>query len=319
MDDTEIGLSILIVNWNGAEFLPNCLQSIVDNPPSIDFEIVVIDNGSDDGSLEWLQSCNAEHFLVGTSFTLIETGQNLGFGKANNLGVRSTSSKYVFFLNPDTVVRPNSIDALLKTLKSASEIGACVPKLLHADGSLQPSVWAKPTPLSILFENIFYRVVPARLLKNWLYGPFWDYSEKSAVPLICAAALMMSREVIDAIGGAFDEDFHMYGEDFELAVRITDSGRKLYFVPEAEIHHLFGQSSAQRWTSFEKRKTMERGQIMFERKRLPSYLFLSNLMARSLVYGIYAFRNIANKKEFRNYKSLVKLNLQTTKHFFFGP
>jgi hypothetical protein len=82
---------------------------------------------------------------------------------------------------------------------------------------------------------------------------------------------------------------------------------------------LFGQSSAQRWTSFEKRKTMERGQIMFERKRLPSYLFLSNLMARSLVYGIYAFRNIANKKEFRNYKSLVKLNLQTTKHFFFGP
>src|SRR5690349_11673042 len=99
-------LSIVIVNWNGRNFLPDCLQSIAQNPPSCTFEIVVVDNASADGSVEWMKSDEARGMLGEASFRLIESADNLGFGRANNLAFAQTESKYVFVLNPDCVVPP---------------------------------------------------------------------------------------------------------------------------------------------------------------------------------------------------------------------
>src|SRR5215211_4756675 len=132
-------LTIIIVNWNGIKFLPACLKSIVENPGSLLFEIVVVDNASSDGSAEWLRSDECAQLVGDTRFKLIETGENLGFGRANNVAIERTDSQFVFLLNPDTVVRPNAIDRLVDALKTTPDAGAAAPKLLNEDGSLQPS------------------------------------------------------------------------------------------------------------------------------------------------------------------------------------
>ena len=308
-------LSIIIVNWNGESFLPNCLKSIAENPPSVPYEVLLIDNASSDGSVKWLKSEEAKEILSNTNFKLIESNENLGFGRANNLIIKQTKAPYVFLLNPDTIVRAKAIDRLLESLKAEEKIGVTVPKLLHADGSLQPSVWASPNPVTILCETLFYRVLPKAVYKNWLYGPHWDYAEKRAVPIVCAAAMMVKRTVIDKVG-AFDEDFHMYGEDLEWAKRITNNGWDLVFVPESEIHHLYGQSSAQRWTSIEKQVTMGKAFILFQKKSLPAWLFFSNILTAIFVGNVYLLVNIFNKVEFTRYRNLLNVQFVALKDFF---
>ncbi len=310
-------LTIIIVNWNGEKFLPDCLRSIAKNPPGISYEVILIDNASSDGSVAWLKSDEAKDIVSTMNFKLIESDENLGFGRANNIIIEQTQTPFVFLLNPDTIVRPGAIDGLLEALRADEKIGVTVPRLLHADGSLQPSVWASPNPLTLLCENIFYRVLPKSFYKNWLYGPHWDYAEKRSVPLVCAAAMMIRRSVIDKVG-AFDEDFHMYGEDLELAKRIVNNGWDLYFVPESEIHHLYGQSSMQRWTSVEKQVTMVKAFILFQKKSLPTLLVFLNVISMMFVYLIYLFANILQKDEFARYRKLVNLQIKTLRSFLNG-
>src|SRR6187551_3074085 len=140
-------LTIIIVNWNGIKFLPACLKSIVDAHISLPFEIVVVDNDSSDGSAEWLKSDECSRLIGGARFTLIETGENLGFGRANNIAIERSDSEFIFLLNPDTVLRPNAIDLLIDVLKTTPHAGATAPRLLNEDGSLQPSTsYSLPTP-----------------------------------------------------------------------------------------------------------------------------------------------------------------------------
>jgi len=305
----DVMLTIIIVNWNGIDFLPNCLRSIVENPPSMSFEVIVVDNDSTDGSADWLRSQSTKSSFESINLKLIESGANLGFGRANNLAMKRTEGRVIFLLNPDTIVRKGAIDQLYFRLISSTKIGVTVPKLLHADGTLQPSVWPSPTPLTILSETILFRILPRRFYKGWLYGPHWDYSEERTVPIICAAAMMLKREVFDQVGG-FDEDFHMYAEDLEYGMRISKMGWELRFTPNSEIHHLSGQSSAQRWTAVEKQVTIEKGYILFQKKSLPTWLWPLNLCARIVVFSLYLLHNIANRSEFDRYRKLIAANLK---------
>lgn len=241
-------LSIIIINWNGIRFLPDCLKSIADNPPNVPYEVVVVDNASTDESVEWLKSDEPHDLFGKTPFTLIESADNLGFGLGNNLAIDKCSSPSLLLLNPDTLIHPRAIDNLLEALTLEEQIGIVGPRLLNADGSLQPSVWAHPPTATKFFVEAMrlHVLLPKGLKGKWLAARHWPHDERRFVTVLSGAAMMVNRKMIDRIG-AFDPKFHMYGEDGEWCLRANKAGWKVLFDPSAEIIHLGGQSAVQRW------------------------------------------------------------------------
>ena len=141
-------LSIIIVNWNTKELLLDCLDSIVKSKPKTKYEIIVVDNGSTDGSVTAFQRL---HFPA-SNFHLIKNHSNLGFAKANNQGISKARGKYILLLNSDTKVKTGSIDKLLTFAKAKGNAGVVVPKLLNSDGSVQGSVFRLPNRILAQFH-----------------------------------------------------------------------------------------------------------------------------------------------------------------------
>lgn len=310
-------LSIIIVNWNGRHFLSDCLKSIVENPSSTTYQIIIVDNASTDGSVKCLQSVEVKDLLKNITFRLIESKENLGFGRANNLAIEQTDTPYVFLLNPDTIVKPHAINNLLETLKSDSRIGAVAPKLLNMDGTLQYNVWGFPlTPLSLLVTGLkIHRLLPKKIVGNWLYSWHWNYSERKPVPIVSGAAIMAKRELINDVG-VFDPDFFMYGEDWEWCVRMNKNGWKTFFEPAAEIIHLGGLSSIQQWGKKGSRLKEEEAILLFQKKCLPRYLLFANLITRIFLITLYLMKYIFLRKETSMLVSLLKLHFNSLKLFF---
>src|SRR6266545_3206867 len=133
-------LSFIIVNWNGGELLKRCLESITLYPPSIPWDILVVDNASTDGSREWLRRLAGNARPTGNPVHVIENTVNVGFAKANNQAFDFTSSSLLFLLNADAELTPGACNTLLRTVESNARIGACGPRIINPDGSLQISV-----------------------------------------------------------------------------------------------------------------------------------------------------------------------------------
>src|SRR5262245_7492043 len=280
-------LSIIIVNWNGQGLLAKCLESIVQRPPAVPYEIVVVDNASTDGSVEWLRAAQSNGLLKGAGFRLIENTENFGFARANNIAFRQTSSRLVFLLNSDTEVREGAIDRLIETLKSNEKAGGCGPKLLNPDGSLQHSVYRNPpTAWEILVTGLrLYYLLPRRIRGALLLGPYWDHASRRKARMLSGAAILLRKEVIDSVGG-FDEEFHFYGEDIELCLRIVNSGWELIFEPEAQVVHHDGESALLRWGSEERHRRLVDGLVRCYRKSLPRFHFVANCLASCLVFSL---------------------------------
>ncbi len=129
-------LAIIIVNWNGGEFLRKCLDSLVQFPPTISHEVIVIDNASTDGSAQATRSYPGVRLILNT--------ENVGFGRANNQAFAATAAPLLFLLNSDAEVHEGTLDTLVATINESEKIGAVGPRLLNTDGTLQPSVWRNP-------------------------------------------------------------------------------------------------------------------------------------------------------------------------------
>jgi len=280
----SVELSIIIVNWNGRDLLAKCLESIVKRPPAVSYEIVVVDNASTDGSVEWLRAAQSNGLLKGAGFRLIENTENFGFARANNIAFRQTSSRLVFLLNSDTEVREGAIDRLIETLKSNEKAGGCGPKLLNPDGSLQHSVYRNPpTAWEILVTGLrLYYLLPRRIRGALLLGPYWDHASRRKARMLSGAAILLRKEVIDSVGG-FDEEFHFYGEDIELCLRIVNSGWELWFEPDAQIVHHGAASALLRWGSEEQLRVIVDGNMRSFKKSLPRPHFIANCLASCLV------------------------------------
>lgn len=307
---TELELSIIIVNWNGIDVLPTCLESIVKNPPSVPYEIVVVDNDSSDGSVGWINSSEAGRLLRGIEFRLIQSGENLGFGKANNLAISQGNAPFLFLLNPDTIVTKGAIDRLLETLKSHPGIGITAPRLF-TDGVVSASVTAlAASPVSILVEGLALdRILPRRITSTWLYRANWTYDERVAVPVVSGAAMMCKREMINETG-SFDPSLHMYAEDYELCVRVNRHGWRIMFEPEADVVHLGGKSSAQRWTDEERILVQESARMVYENKSFSRLRNIANGLARTGVLAIHGVRHRLNGRDSGLLRKLVVLYLR---------
>jgi GT2 family glycosyltransferase len=262
-------LSIIIVNWNGGDLLRRTVESVTAAPPSVGYEVVVVDNASSDDSLARLRA-GAGAAALGERLRVFENAENLGFGRANNQAFARTQAPLVLLLNPDTEVTAGSIDRLIRTLRSGARVGAAGPKLLNVDGSVQVSVWRNsPAAWEVLLTGLgLHKLMPRRMRGRLLLAEHFDYASRRAVGMLSGAAMLVRREVIEEVGG-FDERFHMYGEDNEWCLRIRRAGWQLVFEPEAVVMHHGGASSLKRWESLEKMRVQAEGYLLFLRRCLP--------------------------------------------------
>lgn len=208
-------VSAIIVNWNGKDVTAGCVQSLLDQDYP-DVEIIVSDNGSSDGSIDFLQ----ERFS--TSIRLIENDRNLGFGAAVNRGLAVAEGDYLVFLNNDLVLESKSIGELAALLESDDDIGAAVPKILY---------YEKRDTLNSFGVLINYTGIACPNKIDQTDDPDLDITETA-----CGGIFMFPRKVFETIGG-FDEDLFLYHEDHDLSWRIRIAGWKIMVTPRAVLYH----------------------------------------------------------------------------------
>ncbi len=231
-------LSIIIVSWNVKAELLECLRSIYANRPSETFEIILVDNASKDGTVEAARQQYPD-------ITLLANQQNKGFAAANNQGIKTAKGQYILLLNPDTIIHPGSLDKLLEFMDANPRAGACGPKLLNSDNTVQRSVRKYPTFRAMLYRHSVFKLLG--LFKNhyrqWRMKDF-AYEKQTNIEQLMGAALMVRAETIDQVG-LLDEDFFIYYEEVDWCRRINQAGWQVVFVPQAVITHLGGASSVQ--------------------------------------------------------------------------
>ncbi len=234
----SIDLSIVIVTWRSLDFLRACLASIHATTRDISYEIIVVDNASGDDSERVIR----EQF---PDVLFIASEHNLGFAKANNLGVRYSSGKTLLFLNPDTVLTDNVAAVMTESLQSDTSAGAAGARLLNSDGSLQTScVQAYPTILNQLLDcGLLRRLFPHSSIWG-MRALFQGGKQPCAVDAVSGACVMVKRDVFREVGG-FTESYQMYVEDIDLCYKITRHGYTVLYFPACEVVHHGGKSSAQ--------------------------------------------------------------------------
>jgi len=231
-------LSIIIITWNSEKFIEKCLKSIFDAKGSIDLEVIVIDNASQDTTTKII-----EKFKPGVR--LICNQANLGYAKANNQGIEVSKGDYVLLLNPDVELKENCLKLMLDFMENHKDIDTLGPQLLNPDGSIQPSCREFPD-FSILlweFSGLSFLFPKNRIFGRWRME-YFDFQSPREVDQPMGSCLLLRRKVIQKIG-AFDEQFPIFFNDVDLCYRIKNSGGKLYFLPEAKASHYKGGSTQQ--------------------------------------------------------------------------
>jgi len=275
-------LSIIIVSWNVKEYLEKCLESIFENPPQFDFEIIVVDNASTDKSSQMVKKKFPQ-------VKLIENKENLGFAKANNQGIRESPGKYILLLNPDTVVLPGAIDKLIKFMEEHKETGVVAPKILNPDKTLQPSCLAFPTLSAMFVRAIFIEGLwPNNPITRYYLMKDFDFQSEAEVDQPMGAALMIRRAVLDQVG-LFDEESFMFFDEVDLCFRIKKAGWKIYFTPRAEITHYMARS-IKKWGIFNLSRhwTRSRNHYFYKHFGLGALLllYLFDFLRLAIVIGI---------------------------------
>lgn len=237
-------LSIIIVNWNSIEFLKACTASIRSTIVDLDYEIIVVDNASEAESCRRLsETCK--------DIKVICSNHNVGFARANNLGVEFARGEKILFLNPDTLVLKDAIRKMVLRLDTGSEIGAVGCRLLNGDLTLQTScVLPFPTISNQLFAVDWLK---QRLPTLPLWGMRALFAETPGgvyeVEVVSGACVMVRREVFEEIG-QFSTDYFMYSEDTDLCCKIRRAGWKVCHVGNAHIVHFGGQSTKKKEDAF---------------------------------------------------------------------
>lgn len=227
-------LSIIIVSWRVKDLLKECLTSIFNNVKNTDYEVVVIDNDSGDGTVEMVQENFPQVKLTGSRI-------NLGFARANNLGIEQSSGKYILLLNPDTKLINCSLEKAVKFMDKNSDVGILGCKLLNHDLTVQPSVRRFPRFVDHLL--MMFKLHHFFSLKKYLALDF-DYGKTQAVDQVMGAFFMIKRKVIEKIG-LFDQDYYIWFEEVDYCQRAKKAGFRVVYYADTQIIHYYGQSFKQ--------------------------------------------------------------------------
>ena len=223
-------LTAIVVTYNAAPWIERSLESL----RGTDAELIVIDNGSTDGTVELVRERFPEARLV--------EHENRGFGAGNNAGMRLGSGRYFLLLNPDAWLTGDALERLVAFADEHPEAGVVGPRLLNPDGSLQRSVRGYPTPWRLATEYFFLRkLAPHSQALNALFGAGFDHESVREADYLFGACLLVRRDAVDSIGG-FDEEFFLMSEEVDWCYRFRQAGWDVLFYPGAEVVHVIGAS-----------------------------------------------------------------------------
>jgi GT2 family glycosyltransferase len=289
-------LSIVIICWNDKDLIDDCLRSIVDTVHETAYEVIVSDNGSTDGSVEMINDAYPQ-------VRVIENGANLGFARANNVGIREARGRYVLILNPDTIIAEGAIDRWISWADGHSEAGAFGCRVLNPDGSYQEP--ARPFPT-------IWRSWVSVFRLGWLgrYSPLfssnryvdWAGTTEREIDWQYGCCVLFRADVLAAVGG-FDEQFFYHFEEVDLCYRVREAGYTVRYLPDAVITHLGGQSVGRAPTRFYLEQWRNRYRYFYKRggaraARQCRMAALAWLIVRFAGYG--AIRLFSSSRELRD-------------------
>jgi len=282
---SKIDLSIITVSFNTREILTDCIKSIIKHTKDISYEIIVVDNDSKDGSLERIKELEKKYPQV----RLFDAKANIGFGKANNLGVKNANGEYILFLNSDTLVFDNALKESLAKAKKIPNYGVYSCKLLNADKSVQASGGHFPTLGNVFAWQFFIDDLPllGSLIPSF-HPQLASYDRDRHMDWITGAFMLVPKKVFEEVGG-FDENIFMYTEEMELCFRLKKLGYSTVYTNTPAIIHLGGASGGSVFALTSEIKYM----IYFWKKHKASWqlpliklFFLCGSLLRLLIFGI---------------------------------
>lgn len=267
-------LTVVIVNYNVKYYVGQCIDSVRRALQGIDSEIIVVDNHSRDGSVEYLSR------LEGVR--LIESGHNLGFSKANNIAIRQSEAEYVLLLNPDTIVAEDSVKKMLYFADTHPQAGGIGVRMYNDWGTkARESRRGLPSPMTSFYKMVgLCRRMPLHPRYGKYYMGWLPWDAASRIEVVSGACFLIRRKALDEVG-VLDEDYFMYGEDIDLSYRLLKGGWENWFVP-ADIIHYKGESTHK--TSFEYVHVFYNAMLIFMRKH---YSHLSRLVIWPLQVAVY--------------------------------
>lgn len=270
-------VSIIIVNYKTSDLIADCVRSIINKTLDIEFEVIILDNDSEPDFKEIISVEIPYEFKH--LFQFVPLKENMGFGRANNEGLKYSHGRNIFFLNPDTVLINNAVKILSDFLDNNRKVGACGANLLDENMAPAKSFWRFLPGVFFEIDNILHNIPQKILYKNNRIHNFTGKPMK--VAMISGADLMVKREVLEKTG-YFCEDYFMYYDETDLCARIKKMGFDLYSVPEALIQHLEGQSLAGdvNWED-------ERRPLIYEDSKKIYYTRNLNSCQRAVAYFLY--------------------------------
>ena len=238
-NSTNPDVSIVTVSWNVKDMLLECIKSIYEKTKNYSFEMIIVDNDSRDGTMDAVAEKYPEIKLIRNNF-------NGGIAVANNQGINASKGRFVCLLNPDTYLINNAIDILIKYLEDNSTVSAVGPKSNNPGEVIETNFYDRFPSLWTMFKDM--STLSARFPNSRIFGKYyfgnWNFDSERHVVHLATACMVLRREVIDNVG-IMDEQFFMYSDDLDFCYRITKSGRKIMYFPDAEIFHHKGASSKQ--------------------------------------------------------------------------
>jgi N-acetylglucosaminyl-diphospho-decaprenol L-rhamnosyltransferase len=293
-------LSIVLVGWNNKAYLDPCLKSLYESEMKNTFDVIVVDNGSTDGSQQML----AEKY---PQVRIIQNPGNVGLGKASNQGIEATTGRYILLLNNDTIVNGSSFDAMVDFLDKNPKTGAVGGKLLNPDGTIQ----AGYNYFSSLYQELLVATRVGEFIRPG-YPAVMDANQIKSVDWLGSACLMVRRSALDKVG-LLDEGYFIYGDEADLQYRLKKAGWEVHFLPQAHTIH-FGGRSMNRWS---RRKMVYRGKLLFYQKHygilqtfglrlMLGILSIAKLIAWSTMFIFPKARDLA-KNELRSNVEVIQL------------
>ena len=241
-------LTIIIVNYNSKKVLYDCLNSIKDSGFNGKYEILVVDNNSSENIKDLENAFPWVNYYYNSS--------NLGFGAANNIGIKKSTGKFVLLLNPDTVINKDSLAPMIEYLNNHDDVGIVGCKIFDKTGEIERSTHSFPSLVKefvhanefikkMLSYESFSGLMLKKIFNSKSFESYWDHDSIKEVDHVTGACMMVKKEVIEKVG-LLDEAFFLYNEEVEWSYRIKKAGYKTIFLPDSNIIHLFGFSTKQR-------------------------------------------------------------------------
>jgi len=290
---STLDLCVVIVSYNTRDILDNCLSSLK-SVKNVNFETIVVDNNSTDGSLEMLDKYKQS--LAGSIVKVVKNDKNIGFGAANNIARKFLNSDYVLFLNSDTIVNKNSLKEPLQYIKDHQSVGAITCKVVLPNGRFDkdtrrsfPTPWVAFTHFTGL-DRIFPR---SRILAKYWYG-YEDLNNEHEVDVIQGAYFLTRKATLDKVGW-FDEDYFLDGEDIDLCWKIKSKGLKIMYYPKVKITHIkkASKKTDQKQSLSSVLRGVEAMKIFYRKRLWKKYPFYVNY---AILFGIVILKALRSIK-----------------------